>query len=140
MRVLKAGAVDILHISSVGLMGGMMIPREKRGYARFPQRALKQKKGRPSGTLAKMFSIGIGDNRSDLTSLLDGLGQLTLMHGAGAGGPAGQDLGPLRQETAQLGRVLIVDVLDLVHAEGADLAALPAAGRSLSIAMVHYLL
>jgi len=46
------------------------------------------------------------------------------MHGAGAGGPAGQDLGTLGDEAAQLGGVLIVDMLALLGAELADLAAL----------------
>ena len=58
--------------------------------------------------------FGDEGEQSDLTGALDGLGQLTLVHGAGAGGPAGQDLGPLGNEAAQLGGVLIVDILDLV--------------------------
>ena len=52
------------------------------------------------------------------------------MHGAGAGGAAGQDLGPLGSEPAQLGGVLVIDALHLVHAESADLTALAAAGSS----------
>ena len=61
--------------------------------------------------------------QGDLTGALDGLGQLTLMHGAGAGGPAGQDLGTLRNETTQLGGVLIINALALLGAELADLTA-----------------
>ena len=72
-------------------------------------------------------SIGHVGQQGDLAGALDGLGQLALMHGAGAGGAAGQDFGPLGSEPAQLGGVLIVDALHLVHAEGADLAALAAA-------------
>jgi len=53
------------------------------------------------------FLVGDEGQQRDLTGALDGLGQLTLMHGAGAGGAAGQDLAPLRQEPAQLGRVRI---------------------------------
>ena len=56
-------------------------------------------------------SILLGDEgqQSDLTGPLDGLGQLALMHGAGAGGSAGQNLGPLGNEAAQLGGILVVD-------------------------------
>ena len=54
-----------------------------------------------------VFLVGDEGQQRDLTGALDGLGQLTLMHGAGAGGAAGQDLAPLRQEPAQLGRVRI---------------------------------
>ena len=57
-----------------------------------------------------------------------GLSQLTLMHGAGAGGTAGQDLGTLRNETTQLGGVLIIDALALLIAELAHLTALAAHG------------
>ena len=84
-----------------------------------------------------MQLVGDVGQQGDLTGALDGLGQLTLMHGAGAGGAAGQDLSALGSIAAQLGSVLIVDALDLVHAEGTDLAALAAAGSpvSRSIAM-----
>ena len=44
------------------------------------------------------------------------------MHGAGAGGPAGQDLGTLRDKAAQLGGVFVIDILAFVRAELADLA------------------
>ena len=54
-----------------------------------------------------MFLVGDEGQQHDLTGALDGLGQLALMHGAGAGGSAGQDLAPLRQVPAQLGRVRI---------------------------------
>ena len=46
-----------------------------------------------------MQLVGDVGQQGDLTGALDGLGQLTLMHGAGAGGPAGQDLGALGNKT-----------------------------------------
>ena len=73
-------------------------------------------------------SVGDVGQQSDLTGPLDGLSQLTLMHGAGAGGTAGQDLGTLRNETTQLGGVLIINALALLGAELANLTALVAAG------------
>ena len=90
-----------------------------------------------------MLFVLLGDEgqQSDLTGALDGLGQLALMHGAGTGGAARQDLGALGDEAAQLGGVLIVDILALVNAELAHLFALavrpPARGAlfSRSIAM-----
>ena len=59
------------------------------------------------------------------------------MHGAGAGGSAGQNLGPLGNEAAQLGGILVVDVLALVHAELADLLALAAGAPGGSIFAFH---
>jgi hypothetical protein len=50
------------------------------------------------------------------------------MHGAGAGGSAGQNLGTLRDKTTQLGSVLVIDALALVSAELANLTALAANG------------
>ena len=74
--------------------------------------------------------VGDVGQQSDLTGPLDGLSQLTLMHGAGAGGPAGQDLGALGNKPTQLGSILIIDELALVRAELADLTALAAHGTS----------
>ena len=52
------------------------------------------------------------------------------MHSAGAGGPAGQDLGTLRDKTTQLGGVLVINALALLSAELAHLTALAAHGTS----------
>ncbi len=57
---------------------------------------------------------------SDLAGALDRLGQLALMHGAGTGGAARQDLAALGQVAAQLGGVLIINISRLVHAELAN--------------------
>lgn len=67
----------------------------------------------------------------DLTCALDGDGQLTLMLCAGTGGTTGQNLAALGNVAAQLGSVLIVNLLDLVHAEGTDLSALTSARTSI---------
>lgn len=75
-------------------------------------------------SLFRLQLFGDEGQQSDLTGALDRLGQLTLMHGTGAGGPAGQDLGALGNEAAQLGGILVVDIFALVNAELADLAAL----------------
>ena len=83
--------------------------------------------------------FGDEGEQSDLTGALDGLGQLTLMHRAGTGGSAGQDLRTLGDEAAQLGGVLLVDILGLVNAELAHLFALAvgAAGARGSVFAFH---
>ena len=81
--------------------------------------------------------LGNEGQQSDLTGTLNGLGQLTLMHSAGTGGTAGQDLGALADEAAQLGGVLVIDVLALVHAELADLAALAAVAAAIVCPVVN---
>ena len=68
--------------------------------------------------------VGDVGQQSDLTSALDSLGQLTLMHSAGTGGSAGQNLAALRHEAAELCSVLVVNGLALISAELANLAAL----------------
>ena len=72
--------------------------------------------------------VGHEGQQRDLTSTLDGLSELTLMHGAGAGGAAGADLAPPRQETAPPPRGLLVGVLHPGPPKGADPAAVSAAG------------
>ena len=100
-----------------------------------------QKKSCPCGQLFSNLCSLFGDEgeQSDLTGALDGLGQLTLMHRAGTGGSAGQDLRTLGDEAAQLGGVLIVDILALVNAELAHLFALAvrAAGARGSVFAFH---
>src|SRR4029079_11913900 len=66
----------------------------------------------------------IGDVRQqgDLPRALDGRLKLPLVHRAGAGDSAGQNLAALRHERADKLEVLVVDVVDLVRAELADLA------------------
>ena len=70
-----------------------------------------------------MVSIHREGQQRDGTGALDGLAQLTLMLGAVAAHPAGQDLAALVGEAAQTVDVLVVDVLDLIHTEAAHLPA-----------------
>ena len=60
----------------------------------------------------------------DLAGTLDRHGQLTLMDGAGTGRAARKDLAALGQIAAQLRRILVIDLSDLVDAEAANLLAL----------------
>jgi hypothetical protein len=96
--------------------------------------APQTKKGCGAGKdVGLLKSVGDVGQQSDLTSALDGLGQLTLVHSASAGGSPGQDLGALGEEAAQLGSVLIIDVLNLIDTESTDLTAFTAAARAFSI-------
>src|ERR1043165_8825788 len=75
-----------------------------------------------------MTSIGVPlvrhvRDKRDLPRALDGDLQLPLVHRAGARDAARQNLAALRHERAQELHVLVVDVVDLVRAELADLAA-----------------
>ena len=78
--------------------------------------------------LSRFELVGHVGQESDLTGSLDGLGELTLMHGANAGRAARQDLAALGHEAAKLGGVLVVDVGRLVNAELANFSALAVLG------------
>ncbi len=80
--------------------------------------------------LARFIGLSVGDVRqeSDLTGSLYSLGELTLMHCAGAGGAAGQDLAALGHIAAELSGILIVDAGGLVYAKLADFSALAGLG------------
>ncbi len=54
--------------------------------------------------------------------LLDGQGQGALVLGAGAGATPRLNLAPVRDVTAQLGGVLIVNCFGLISAKGTELA------------------
>src|SRR5690606_32673013 len=79
------------------------------------------------GTQAPLLpSVGGVGQQGHLPGPLDGPGQLALVPGAVARNAPRQDLGPLRQVPAQAAGLLVVDVIDLVHAEGANFLLAPA--------------
>src|SRR5439155_21734075 len=69
--------------------------------------------------------LGVGQE-GRLPGGLDGHGHVALVAVAVAGGAAGLDLGPLRQEAPEQVGVLVVDPGDRVPAEDADLGLAPA--------------
>src|ERR1700704_4496233 len=71
--------------------------------------------------------VDVGQQR-ELASALDGARDLHLVAPAGARDPARANLALLRDELAQRGDILVVDLLDLVAAVLAGLAAAPAGG------------
>src|SRR5260221_13046660 len=78
---------------------------------------------RPHYIAGWQFSVRHIRNQRDLPGALDGRLQLALVHGAGAGDAPRQNLAALGHEGSQQLDVLVVDVVDLVRAELADLAA-----------------
>ena len=79
---------------------------------------------------------GVG-HESDGSRALDGGRELALMLCTGTGHAAGKDLTALAGETAKTGNVLIIDMLDLIYAERADLPArLAATGTAYAIASI----
>ena len=76
-------------------------------------------------------------HQGDRASALDGGGKLALVLGAGAGHAAGQDLAALAGEAAEPVDILVIDVLDLIHAKFADLPArLAATGTANALATI----
>jgi hypothetical protein len=61
--------------------------------------------------------------QSDVARLFDGAGQPPLVCGADTGQAAGNNLPPLRDELLQQPNIAVVDRVDLLHAELADLFA-----------------
>src|SRR5215831_13005051 len=72
-------------------------------------------------------ALGVGRERQqrDGARALQGVGQRPLMLGARPGDAARQDLAPLGQEPAEAADLLVVDVVDALDAERADLAVGP---------------
>src|SRR5579884_4317929 len=66
--------------------------------------------------------VGGEGEEGDVTGTLQRRGQPPLVPGAGAGDAAGEDLPPLRQVAPEPAHLLVVDVVDSLRAEAADLA------------------
>lgn len=58
-----------------------------------------------------------------MSGALDRNGQLPLMTGAGAGHSAGNDLSSLRKISPQAGNIFVIDGLNLIDAESANLSS-----------------
>jgi len=82
---------------------------ERRGIAVLIQQPLK--------------SIADVRHKSHMASTLDSNGQLALMESASAGDAAGNDFGTLADVFAQAGQILVINVINAVNAEGANLLA-----------------
>jgi len=84
-----------------------------------------------------------------MTSSLDGDGQLTLVHRAGTANSSGKNLGAVAGALFETRNILVIDVLDLIGTETADLSMslialtegllLGLLGGSLSLLIVFHL-
>src|SRR5207302_1265918 len=78
----------------------------------------------PASAARSAFNlVGHIRNQGNLTRALDRRLQFALVHRAGAGDASRQNLAPFRHERSDQLHVLVVDVIDLVRAELADLPA-----------------
>ena len=68
-------------------------------------------------------SIADVRHKSHMASTLDSNGQLALMESASAGDAAGNDFGTLADVFAQAGQILVINAVDAINAEAANLFA-----------------
>ena len=78
--------------------------------------------------MVAVLSVGHVGQQSNLTSALDSGVQLALVLSAGTGDTAGQNLAALADELAELSSVLVIDEINLVRTEDADLLSLAVHG------------
>ena len=85
------------------------------------------------------FLFGNVGQQRDGTRALDGDGELTLVTGTGAGHTAGKDLGALRNELSQLRNILVINAVNLVYTEDANLllSVYRAEGTCIFVISVH---
>src|SRR5438445_3030257 len=95
---------------AVSELSGTFVPEPAPGAAQT---------GRPGAPAPR--SVRREGQERDVARPLDGERELALVLGAGAEHPPGQDLAPLGHEPREQLHVLVVDVVDLVRAELADL-------------------
>jgi hypothetical protein len=72
---------------------------------------------------SRMKSVAAEGQKCEMTRTLNRDSQLTLMMCAGSGNTAGKNLSALGNVTAQFCNILVVNGLDFVNAEAADLSA-----------------
>lgn len=83
-------------------------------------------------------SIADVRHKSHMASTLDSNGQLALMESASAGDAAGNDFGTLADVFAQAGQILVINAVDAINAEAANLLRPRCIGREeRSIAMIR---
>jgi len=82
--------------------------------------------------------VGHVGKKSHLSSSLDSGGELSLVKSAGAGYASGEDLCSLGNELSELCNILVIDCLNLVLAEDANLlSSVNRAEGALSIVSIH---
>jgi hypothetical protein len=99
-------------------------PRAAHQHKNPPPRAL-QPEQRGIAVLIQQPLKSIADvrHKSHMASTLDSNGQLALMESASAGDAAGNDFGTLADVFAQAGQILVINAVDAINAEAANLFA-----------------
>ena len=83
--------------------------------------------------------VGHVGKKSHLSSSLDSGGELSLVKSAGAGYASGEDLSSLGDELSELSYVLVIDAVNLVLAEDANLlSSVHRTEGALSIVSIHF--
>ena len=84
--------------------------------------------------------VGNVGKKSHLTCSLDSGGELSLVKSAGTGNTSGEDLCSLRDKLSELSYVLVINCLNLVLAEDANLLSLVhrTEGSARSIVSFHF--
>ena len=84
--------------------------------------------------------VGNVGEKCHLACSLDSSGELSLVKSAGAGNTSGEDLSSLGNELSELADVLVIDALNLILAEDANLlsSVVLAECGTLSIVSIHF--
>ena len=84
--------------------------------------------------------VGYVGEKCHLASSLDSYGELSLVKSAGAGYTSGEDLSSLGNELSELCYILVIDSVNLILAEDANLLSSVhgTEGRTLSIVSIHF--
>ena len=84
--------------------------------------------------------VGYVGKKCHLACSLDSYGELSLVKSAGAGNTSGENLRTLGDELSELCDILVIDAVNLVLAEDANLLSSVhrTEGRALSIVSIHF--
>lgn len=100
------------------------LPRAAHQHKNPPPQALQpERRGIAVLIQQPLKSIADVRHKSHMTSALDSNGQLALMESASAGDAAGNDFGTLADVFTQAGQILVINVVDAISAEAANLFA-----------------
>src|SRR5580693_10369245 len=118
----------ILRLASVAATARRLGNKKLRAYPsatfttwpRLPSRSISS---RSMTSIIRLLEGRRERQQGDIARLLNGVGQPPLMRGADAGNAARDDLAALRYESVQKLYVLVIDVVDLLHAKPANFFA-----------------
>src|ERR1700683_1133235 len=118
----------ILRLASVAATARRLGNRKLRAYPsatfttwpRLPTRSISS---RSMTSMIRLLELRRERQQGDIARLLDGVGEPPLVRGADAGNAARDNLAALRHERVEQLHVLVIDVVDLLHAKPANFLA-----------------